>query len=312
MSQARPYFDRRRFLTLAGLAAFTLPLRGLAADRDEGEGDEVVILNDTHISGASGAKIPARAADDTAHLRQAVEQIIALPRKPAAVIINGDLALQAGTEEDYKVFRELIAPLREAGLKVHLNLGNHDTRAVFVKCFPDFPSASNLTDHRHNGVIDLPSVRLILLDSLKDTPAAPGALGAEQIAWMLARIDEVADRPVVLIGHHNIALGGDPAHFPGGITDTEAFWPEVVKRPQVKAYVHGHTHEWTLAMHTGIHIVSTLACAYVSNPAIHTTGWTAARFTPRGVELKLRTLDPGHVWNGEKKWFFWRQPKKTR
>jgi Icc protein len=299
--------SRRRFFQLAGLATLAFPLRGLAA-LDTSGGDEVVLLNDIHVTGIPEEKIPANAKADGEHLRSAVKQILALPKKPAAVIINGDLALAVGTAADYAVVRELIAPLREAGIPLHLTLGNHDVRDVFSQAFPEMKSASSLKEPRHNSVIDLPSTRLILLDTLDQTPGPGGRLGAEQIAWMLARIDEVPTKPVVLIGHHNPQVGGDSRSYKGGIADTADFWPELAKRPQVKAYVHGHTHEWTQAKENDIHIISTIACAYVFNPNTNATGWTSARFNPLGFQLKLNTLEPDHAWSGETKWFFGRQP----
>ena len=69
-------------------------------------------------------------------------------------------------------------------------------------------SASALKEHRHNGLIDLPSTRLILLDTLDQTPGPAGKLGAEQIAWVLAKIDEVPTKQVILVGHHNPQVGG--------------------------------------------------------------------------------------------------------
>jgi len=299
--------SRRRFFQLAGLAALALPLRGWAA-LDTSGGDEVVILNDIHVTGLPEDTISANARDDDDHLRAAVQQILALPKKPAAVVINGDLALSVGTAADYAVVRELIAPLRDAGIPVHLTLGNHDVRDVFTQAFPEMKSASGLKEHRHNGLIDLPSTRLILLDTLDQTPGPAGKLGAEQIAWVLAKIDEVPTKQVVLVGHHTPQVGGDTSHYKGGLADTADFWPEIAKRPQVKAYIHGHTHEWTQARQDGVHIVSTLACAYVFNPNTNAVGWTSARFNAHGFELKLHTLESAHAWSGETKWFFGRQP----
>jgi 3',5'-cyclic AMP phosphodiesterase CpdA len=300
-------FSRRRFFHLAGLAALAFPLRGWAA-LDTSGGDEVVILNDIHLTGIPEDKIAANARDDDDHLRTAVQQILALPKKPAAVIINGDLALSVGTAADYAVVRELIAPLRDAGIPVHLTLGNHDVRDVFTQTFPEMKSASSLKEHRHNGLIDLPSTRLILLDTLDQTPGPAGKLGAEQIAWILAKIDEVPTKQVILVGHHNPQVGGDTSHYKGGLADTAEFWPEIAKRQQVKAYIHGHTHEWTQASESRIHIISTIACAYVFNPNTNAVGWTSARFNAHGFELKLHTLETAHAWSGETKWFFGRQP----
>ena len=307
MSQPPAYFSRRRFLQTAGLAALLAPFSGFAA-LDTSGGDEIIIINDIHISGAGEPQIPANAKADGEHLRLAVKQILALPKKPAAVIINGDLALAIGTAEDYALVRELIAPLREAGIPLHLTLGNHDVRDIFMKAFPEMKSTSQLKEHRHNSLIDLPSTRLILMDTLDQTPGPGGRLGAEQIAWALAKIDETPTKQVIVVGHHNPQVGGDTSHYKGGIADTADFWPEIAKRPQVKAYIHGHTHEWTQALENGIHIISTIACAYVFNANTNSTGWTSARFNAHGFQLKLNTLETDHAWNGESKWFFGRQP----
>jgi len=275
--------------------------------------EEIAILNDTHIN----AELPPGQGSlrvreqHPSNLRQAIREILARVQRPAAVIINGDLAMSVGVEADYKAFGELIAPLSEAGLPVHLTLGNHDTREAFLKSFPKLVSASNFKEHRHNGLIDLPNTRLILLDSLKESPAAPGRLGDEQIGWLLSKIDETPQKAVVLVAHHNPKVGGDPLHFPGGVEDTEAFWPEVVKRTQVKAYIHGHVHDWTLAAHTGIHIINTLAVSFVGNPALSTTGWTLASFHPEAVELNIQTTQRAHPWANERKWLFWRQTKRA-
>jgi 3',5'-cyclic AMP phosphodiesterase CpdA len=191
---------------------------------------------------------------------------------------------------------------------VHLTLGNHDVRDIFTQAFPEMKSASALKEPRHNGLIDLPSTRLILLDTLDQTPGPAGKLGAEQIAWVLAKIDEVPTKQVILVGHHNPQVGGDTSHYKGGLADTADFWPEIAKRTQVKAYIHGHTHEWTQASESRIHIISTIACAYVFNPNTNAVGWTTARFNAHGFELKLHTLETAHAWSGETKWFFGRQP----
>jgi len=297
----------RRSLIQAGLAGIaaspSLPAAAAKAAASGGGADTVAILNDTHI--AEGH------ADDHAHpsnLRLAIGQILALDPRPAAVIINGDLAMSTGTPGDYHRFGHLVEPLRRE-LPVYFTLGNHDTRDEFLRAFPDAPSASRLSAHRHTGVVDLPHARLVLLDSLKHTPAAPGYLGEEQIGWMLEQADADRSRPAVVVSHHNPRIGGDPVHFPGGIEDTDSFWPELVSRPQVKAFIHGHVHDWTLGMHAGIHVVNTLASAMVADKRVCTNGWTLARFTPEGVALEIHTIHGDHAWNGERKWLFWRQPR---
>lgn len=306
------YSTRRQFLLTSAIGAIAAPqlvsssaeraLGSLDNEMDDVNANSVAILNDVHIDKSHGP--------DHAHpknLQLAIKQILALPKRPAAIIINGDLALSTGMPGDYEKFTRLIEPIRNAGLPLHLTLGNHDNRDNFLRAFADFRSVTQFNDHRHNGVVNLPHARLLLLDSLKDTPAAPGRLGEEQIAWLLKEIDTDVKKPTVLMGHHNPRLGGDPIHFPGGIEDTDTFWPELVKRSQVKAYIHGHIHDWTLAMHSGIQIINTLASAMVANKAICTNGWTLASFKRDGVDLQIHTFLHDHPWNNERKWLYWRQ-----
>jgi 3',5'-cyclic AMP phosphodiesterase CpdA len=311
MKPASPAITRRHFLQATALAGAFAPA-SLGAVTSPEEGNEVAILNDTHISGDSDdPAIPAHVCEDhPTNLRAAVQQILSLPRRPAAVIVNGDLAWWIGKPGDYRAFAALIAPLREAGLNVHFTMGNHDNREEFARAFPEIRSTTRFKDHRHNSLIDLQNARLILLDSLKESPAATGRLGDEQIAWLLQKADETPDKPVVLVTHHNPRAGGDPVHFPGGIEDTDLFWPELVKRPQVKGYIHGHVHDWTLAQHSGIHIINTLASSFVANKATGATGRTLARFQPDGIELHIQPFEPSHPWSHETKWLFWRHPRK--
>lgn len=307
----QPNLTRRAFFQTTAATAGLAAVSRSATAAEPPESNAVAILNDTHINAVlpPGKGSQRVQEQHPANLRQAVREILALPRRPAAVIINGDLAMSVGTPGDYQAFAALIAPLEEAGVPLHLTLGNHDTREAFLQSFPKAQSASRFREHRHNGLVELPHARLILLDSLKNSPAAPGLLGEEQIAWLLARIDETPQKPVVLVSHHNPKAGGDPLHFPGGIEDTEAFWPELLKRPQVKAHIHGHVHDWTLAAHSGIHIINTLATSFVGAPAVSTTGWTLATFHPNAVELRIQTTQPDHPWAGERKWLFWRKDK---
>src|SRR5712671_4089741 len=131
----QPKSTRRQFLqsaaaglvTAAQLAGAERSDSAAAAPDPNRASDVVAILNDTHIGEEHG---PTHA--HPANLRAAIEWLLALPRRPAAVIINGDLAFKVGKPGDYRNFIPHIAPLRKAGLPVHLTLGNHDNREEFL------------------------------------------------------------------------------------------------------------------------------------------------------------------------------------
>lgn len=132
-----------------------------------------------------------------------------------------------------------------------------------------------------------------------------GTLGEEQRAWLAKALDDHPDKPALIVTHHNPRLGGDPVHFPGGLTDSEELWKLLVPRKQVKAYIHGHIHDRTYAKHEGIHILNMPATSYVADPKLSTTGWTTARLDENGVTLTTHTNLADHRWNGEQKRIDW-------
>ena len=290
--------SRRQFLVAvgAGLVASTTP--ALARDVDA---DLVYLLNDTHI----GEKQPAHSPVPS-HLRQVVEEVVNADRPPACVLINGDLALKDGQPGDYRHFEQLIRPLGEAGIDVHLTLGNHDNRETFYEVLRQQRPMSPPVKSRHLEIVETRLANFFLLDSLTKTMITEGTLGDQQRAWLAQALDERSDRPAIVVAHHNPRLGGDPVHFPGGLVDSEPLWDLLAARSHVKAYIHGHIHHRSLAEQRGIHIINTLATSYVANPATSTTGWTTARLEAGGVTLTTHTSDPSHPWNGETKRLLWR------
>jgi 3',5'-cyclic AMP phosphodiesterase CpdA len=134
----------------------------------------------------------------------------------------------------------------------------------------------------------------------------PGTLGEAQRQWLAQVLDERTDRPALIVAHHNPRLGGDPKHFPGGLVDSAELWDVLRPRRQVKAYIHGHIHDRSLAEHEGIHIINTPATSYVADPELSTTGWTVARLDADGVMLTTRTNLADHAWNWETRELAWR------
>lgn len=275
------------------MALSQLPAAG--TEVDEGL---IAILNDTHI----GAQQAADAAIPT-NLRSTIEWLLALPKQPAAVIINGDLALKDGRRGDYERFAKLIAPLQAAGLPLHLTMGNHDDRAVFYEVMQQSSSA---VESKFVSMVELPGVNLFLLDSLKATMVTQGQLGPAQLEWLVKLLDAHTDKPALLFAHHNLRLGGEPLHFPGGLEDSEPLWRALSTRKHVKAYIHGHIHHRNFFEHEGVHILNTPATSYVADKKTSTTGWTMLRLTHEGAEATTHTHQADHAWNGAKVPLHWR------
>lgn len=292
--------NRRRFLQSAGAGILLWGLRSKAEAADV-EDDLVYLLNDTHI----GEKHPADSPVPT-HLRQVVTELTDRSAKPAAVIINGDLALKDGQPGDYAHFARLIAPLHEAGIATHLTLGNHDNRDVFYEVLKEQRPENPPVESRHMAIVETRHANFFLLDSLQQTMVTQGTFGEQQLVWLAAALDRMQSKPALVVAHHNPRLGGDPLHFPGGLIDSQKLWDVIGPRKWAKAYIHGHIHDRSYASHEGIHILNTPATSYVGDPTKSTTGWTTARLTASGVTLTTHTTDAAHPWNGESTSLTWR------
>lgn len=295
-----PSQTRREFLVTLGVGVFACSTTAFGEERAVEE-DVVYLVNDTHIGERQATDSPV-----PSHFRQVVAELVERKRKPAFVLINGDLAAKNGQPGDYRHFARLLQPLRDAKIDTHLTMGNHDNRKTFWEVLREEQPKSPAVESRQIAIVETRHANFFLLDSLKETMVTPGTLGQQQRDWLAAALDERKNKPAIVVAHHNPRLGGDPLHFPGGLTDSEELWQVLAKRQHVKAYVHGHIHDRSLAAHQGIHIVNTPATSYVANPSQSTTGWTIARLTAGGMTLETRTTDPQHSWNGEKKTIEWR------
>jgi 3',5'-cyclic-AMP phosphodiesterase len=290
--------SRRQFVAQLGAAMALSKSTASAAEVDE---SLIAILNDTHI----GAKHPDDSPVPT-HLRESVAYLVGLAKRPASVIINGDLALNDGQPGDYSHFAKLIQPLRDAGIPVHLTLGNHDNRDEFYKVVKQGKPEETPIISKHVGVVQLAQANLFLLDSLKAPRTAQGLIGEAQRAWLTKKLDAHSGKPALIFAHHNPRLGGEEKHFPGGLEDSDPLWEIFDSRSHVKAYIHGHIHHRNYFRHRDIHIVNTPATSYVGDPKNSTTGWTMAKLSAVGGSFTTLTHLVDHPWNGVAEDLKWR------
>ena len=149
-----PPFDRREFIkgSLAfGSSTIMLSKGASAADCDSAKLDQnrVALLADTHISSDPnlsypGTKWPGSPVKESEHERVNMAQSLSAVAKsvttlnplPAHVIINGDCAMGRGTQAEYKELLRLLAPIRVAGITIHVTIGNHDNRENLWKLLP--------------------------------------------------------------------------------------------------------------------------------------------------------------------------------
>src|SRR5207247_5627143 len=102
-------------------------------------------------------------------------------------------------------FKQLLAPLGEQ-TPVYIGLGNHDDREHFFKVFDDPSGTRQKISGKHVLVIERPSLRFVILDSLLYTNKVAGLLGKSQREWLGRFLGDSDGRPTILFVHHT--LGG--------------------------------------------------------------------------------------------------------
>ena len=295
--------SRRQFLASGVATVASLSVLQSSWAGEQADPNCFALLADTHIP--DRPEVAARDVNMTENLRQVTQEVVALKNKPAGVIINGDCAFLKGLPEDYANLAECVAPLAEARLPLHLTMGNHDDRTTFYQMLADQRPDRPLVESKHVGVIESPHVNLFLLDSLQAVNVVTGEIGEQQRKWLAEALDARSDKPAVVIAHHNpqFTPPAEGARW-GGLQDTEKFFELLASRKQVKAYVYGHTHNWAITKHEGIHLINLPPVAYVFAPG-KPNGWIHAQFQKGGVELQLHAIDRSHAAHGEKVELAW-------
>ncbi|MBI1367623.1 MAG: phosphohydrolase [Planctomycetes bacterium] len=293
MSVHVPPISRRRFLQVAAASVpGLLALRYVqAADADA---DLFALLSDTHIPATPD--MVSRNANMTDNFKRVSDELLALPTKPAAVLVNGDCAFTKGLPEDYAHLATLLDPLRQAGLPLHLNLGNHDNRDTILASMTHYRPSDEPVPGRRVTVLMTPRVNWFMLDTLDKTNSTPGVMGEPQLAWLAKALDAHADKPAVIYAHHN-PQWASPEALSGpkisGLTDTAALFDVLAPRRHVKAFIFGHTHHWSLDQRDGIHLINLPPTAYVFS-AGQPNGWVSAQLADNAMTLTLHCLDKQH------------------
>jgi 3',5'-cyclic-AMP phosphodiesterase len=296
-----PPISRRQFLTrtLAAGAGLGLAPELLAAGKRT-DPDSWALLSDIHL--AADRTLLARGINMTEHFQSVSRELSALPKRPAGVFITGDCAFNSGQKEDYAVVADLLRPIREAQMPVHLTLGNHDHRERFWEAFQEEKAAQRPLADRQVSLLQTPRANWFVLDSLETTLQTPGLIGREQLDWLAGALDANPKKPALVLVHHNPYFSGGNM----GLKDTTALFEVLRPRKQVKAYIYGHTHTWKVEPDSsGIHLVNLPPVAYVfqkGSPA----GWVHATLERKSMKLELRCVDTTHKDHGQKLQLQWR------
>ena len=305
---------RRRFLDLSAKGAVaTIVVPSVLAI----PGKEVPIdlhrfafLSDTHIMANPTAV--ARGINMADHLRQVVEEIAAQTTKPGGVVVNGDLATDGSppTAGAYRYLAQLLIPLSNLGIPIHLTMGNCDRRSLFADTLTAMLPRTPPVAGRLVNVLKTERANFFLLDSLYNTErtVTEGDLGMEQIGWLTRALDKHLEKPAIVICHHNVnqpEAKSDTAQK-GGLRDGAELVDALLPRKHVKAFIFGHTHEWRHWELDGIHFINLPTTAYIFDPE-EPRGWVDVRLEKRGMSLRLESLDKTHPKHKEKLVLRWRK-----
>ena len=266
-----PQLSRREFLKRAALAGTAVALApqshaglfGKARDRHT-----FAFFSDTHV--AADAALQHGGVNMADNLAACVRELAAWPVKPAAVIVNGDLAFKSGLPEDYATFGKLIE----------------------LKSVPQKQAAVFSSDRAN----------WFLLDSLAVTDTAPGEVGPAQFTWLSRELDLRPAKPAIVVCHHNLQMPGSTT----GLKDSAAMEDLFARHPQVKAFVFGHTHNWHVETHaSGVHLINLPQTSYPFK-AGRPSGWVRCSLARDGAAFELRALDPKHPEHAQGKTLSWR------
>ena len=218
---------------LMGLRVTTMPrphgqlLCRLATVNDVHFGEVEAGRIDDHPEGPIQRALPGEPPYPITMNTGAVREIAAAA--PDAVIVKGDLS-QDGQPEEWAAFEALYRTT--FGEQLHVVRGNHDA----------YKGQDGYSGDRW---IELPGVAVALLDTVVPEQTG-GHLSAEQLDWLDEHAAR-ADRPVIVMGHHQQWIGDGDTHRGEGYfgidADSSVALDEVcARRTSIVAYTSGHTH----------------------------------------------------------------------
>jgi predicted phosphodiesterase len=143
-----------------------------------------------------------------------------------AVVVKGDLT-RDGADEEFDEFEACYR--REFGDRLHVVRGNHDS----------YRGQQRYTGDRW---IDLEGVSIALLDTVISEHTT-GSISPTQLQW-LDDLAATADRPVVVMGHHQQWVSGQrhDEYFGLDPTSSDGLADVTARRSPIVVYTAGHTH----------------------------------------------------------------------
>lgn len=201
---------------------------------------KIVVLGDLHLRPEG---VLSHGLDTHDRLKQGIDWLNRRHADADLCVLNGDLA-DLGQQEAYARLKHQVM---RAKVPVEMTIGNHDDRETFLKVFGEsYRAETGYVDKS----IDIGGYRVIILDSaITGEPA--GRLEPEQLHWLGLRLEEAADRPVIVIVHHHanpLMTRVDRIIMQNGM----AFARVLSRHKDIRQVIAGHVHYTSTAIWHGI------------------------------------------------------------
>jgi 3',5'-cyclic-AMP phosphodiesterase len=245
-------------------------------------------LSDIHLAAGRDGEVDD-GSGPVRGLRAAVSSLLALPARPDAVVLTGDLA-DGGRPEEYARLHALLSPLPMA---VYPMPGNHDDRDAMRAAFGDHPAVVDTGFAPQAPVqyaVNVAGVRLVCCDTTVDGHPH-GHMSEERLAWLDGTLEAAPATPTVVATHH--------PPFPIGIrfiddmrfVDPAGFAKVISRHPQVVRIISGHVHRGSVGSLAGT--VSTTCPSTYRQLFLDLThpGRAAVTGEPAGFAVHLVTDD---------------------
>jgi 3',5'-cyclic AMP phosphodiesterase CpdA len=201
---------------------------------------KIIVMADLHIVPEGELSHSLETSERT---REAIAFINNNHADADLLVIAGDLT-DRGDAASYRRLKHLLA---EIDLPYVMTLGNHDDRPTFLAEFGDVADPETGKMDRLHTIKDC---GIIVLDSSE--PGIPsGRLSAAQLDWLTGHLAEHADKPVVVVLHHNIC----PLHNQNDhiiLEQRDAFIDVLCGHTDIRMVVSGHVHMTASGSYRGI------------------------------------------------------------
>lgn len=197
--------------------------------------NKLLVMTDLHIV-AQGETIIG--IDPAIRLRSALKHAYRTHGDAKCLLLTGDLT-HHGTQVEYERLRDILA---EFPLPIHMTLGNHDDRENFLRVFPDTPLADGFVQN----AFDLDGYRLIILDSLDQSPDNPihhsGLICPTRMAWLQSELRAAEDKEVLIFIHHPPMSVGFDGMDRIGLRNRQELRDLLNEFGNIRHIIAGHVH----------------------------------------------------------------------